>query len=83
MNEIEKASSVVENLNGRVRRFLRNHIHVSQEILELFRFIINSSVFERSRCAHRHGKSPSEVLHDKPHQHWLELLGYKLFKQAA
>jgi len=83
MNEIEKASSVVENLNGRVRKFLRNHIHVSQEMLELFRFIINSSVFERSRCAHRHGKSPSEVLHDKPHQHWLELLGYKLFKQAA
>lgn len=83
MNEIEKASSVVENLNGRVRKFLRSHIHVSQEMLDLFRFIINSSVFNRSRCEHRHGKSPSEVLNDKPHQHWLELLGYKLFKQAA
>lgn len=83
MNEIEKASSVVENLNGRVRKFLRSHINVSQEMLELFRFIINSSVFNRSRCKHRHGKSPSEVLNDKPHQHWLELLGYKLFKQAA
>ena len=83
MDEIEKASSVVENLNGRVRKFLMNHIHVSQEVLDLLRLIINHREFERSRCEHRQGKSPAQVLHQKNHKHWLEMLGYTLFKQAA
>jgi hypothetical protein len=83
MEEIEKASSVVENLNGRIRKFLINHIHVSQPVLNLFRFIINHREFQRSRCAHRDGLSPSQVLHNQSHNHWLEMLGYKLFKQAA
>ena len=83
MNEIEKASSVVENLNGRIRKFLMNHIHVSQDILDLLRLVINHREFERSRCEHRQGKSPSQVLHKQDHKHWLEMLGYKLFKQAA
>ncbi len=83
MNEIEKASSVVENLNGRIRKFLMNHIHVSQDVLDLLRLIINHREFERSRCEHRQGKSPAQVLHEHDHPHWLEMLGYKLFKQAA
>jgi hypothetical protein len=83
MNEIEKASSVVENLNGRIRKFLMNHVHVSQDVLELLRLIINHREFERSRCEHRQGKSPAQVLHEQNHPHWLEMLGYKLFKQAA
>ena len=83
MNDIEKASSVVENLNGRIRKFLRNHIHVSQGQLDLLRFIMNHTPFERSRCEHRHRKSPSEVLHGKDHKHWLEMLGYKIFKLVA
>lgn len=83
IESIEKASSVVENLNGRIRKHLRNHIHLSQETLDLFRFIINHKEFQRSRASHRIGKSPSEILHKQPHQHWLEMLGYKLFKQAA
>lgn len=83
MNEIEKASSVVENLNGRIRKFLNNHIHVGQGMLDLLRFILNHREFERSRCEHRQGKSPAEVLYEKQHDHWLEMLGYKLFKQAA
>jgi hypothetical protein len=83
MNEIDKASSVVENLNGRIRKYLINHIHVSQPMLDLLRFALNHTVFNRSRCEHRHKKSPSEVLHQSKHQHWLEMLGYKLFKQAA
>jgi hypothetical protein len=83
MDDIEKASSVVENLNGRIRKFLINHIHVNQKSLDLLRFILNHREFERSRCQHRQGKSPAEVLHGQAHAHWLELLGYKLFNQAA
>ena len=83
MHDIEKASSVVENLNGRIRKFLMNHIHVSQDVLDLLRLIINHREFERSRCQHRHRKSPAQVLYEHEHPHWLEMLGYKLFKQAA
>ena len=83
MNEIEKASSVVENLNGRIRKFLMNHIHVSQDVLDLLRLIINHREFERSRCEQRQGKRPAQVLHEQDHRHWLEMLGYKLFKQTA
>jgi len=83
IESIEKASSVVENLNGRIRKHLRNHLHLNQETLDLFRFIINHKEFQRSRASHRVGKSPSEILHKQTHQHWIEMLGYKLFKQAA
>ena len=83
MDDIEKASSVVENLNGRVRRYLINHVHVSQAQLDLLRFIMNHSPFMRSRCKHRHGKSPAEVLYAKKHSHWLEMLGYTPVQQAA
>ena len=83
MDEVEKASSVVENLNGRIRKFLINHVHVSQELLDLLRFVMNHTEFSRSRCEHREGKSPAQVMNDAQHPHWLELLGYDLFKKAA
>ena len=83
IDSIEKASSVVENLNGRIRKHLRNHVHLNQETLNLFRFIINHKAFQRSRVNHRTGKTPSEILNQQTHQHWLEMLGYKLFRQAA
>jgi len=31
----------------------------------------------------RVGKSPKELLTGKSHDHWLELLGHKLFKQGS
>ena len=83
MNGIDKASSLVENFNGRVRKFIRNHRHVSQELLGFLRFTMNHTPFLRSRRPHREGKSPAEILFDHDHQHWLEILGYKLFKNTA
>ena len=44
---------------------------------------MNHTRFERSRCIHRHRKSPAEVMYGKEHPHWLEMLGYKTFKMAA
>jgi hypothetical protein len=35
----------------------------------------------RSSRPERIGKSPKELLNGKPHDHWLELLGYSLFKR--
>ena len=35
----------------------------------------------RSEYAERVGKSPTELLTGKQHQHWLEMLGFQLFKK--
>ena len=83
LDSTERTSSMVENLNGRVRR----HIYYRQEIghgyLDLLRFYFNHKKIDRSTRAQRHGKSPAEVLRGKPHSHWLELLGFERFKRAA
>ena len=39
--------------------------------------------FLRSEKQHRVGKTPTEILTGKPHQHWLEMLGFERFKRAA
>ena len=83
MDSIEKTSSLVENLNGRIRRFMQGHVTATQETLELLRFILNNSRFNRSRREHRVGKSPAEILYNQEQPHWLEMLGYTMFKQAA
>ncbi len=37
----------------------------------------------RSEHPEREGKSPTELLTGKPHAHWLELLGFDLFRKPA
>lgn len=79
----ERTSSMIENLNGRVRK----HLHYRQEsdhgFLDLLRFYLNHTPFNRSTRAERHKKSPAEILSGKPHPHWLEMLGYTRFKRAV
>jgi len=31
----------------------------------------------------RKGKTPTEILTGKPHEHWLQMLGFQRFKKAA
>lgn len=74
-----RASSLVENLNGRLRCcfFLRRQL--SQRYLDLLRFYFNHHRLERSRCPHRAGQTPWQVLSGRAHPHWLEMLGHRLF----
>jgi hypothetical protein len=74
-----RASSLVENLNGRLRCcfFLRRQI--SQPYLDLLRFYLNHHRFARSQRPERVGKSPYELLTGQTHPYWLELLGYQTF----
>ncbi|MDJ0590074.1 MAG: hypothetical protein QNJ72_08790 [Pleurocapsa sp. MO_226.B13] len=37
----------------------------------------------RSEHPEREGKSPTELLTGESHSHWLELLGFDLFRQPA
>ena len=81
--EVVRASSLVENLNSRLRKYLFLRREVSQGDLELLRFYLNHRRFERSAREERVGKSPAELLSGEDHPHWLEMLGYTRFRQAA
>ena len=75
MDDTPRASSLVENLNSRLRKYFFLRRHLSERYLSLLQFCLNHRTFLRSRRAHRVGKSPSELLIGRPHAHWLELLG--------
>ena len=78
-----RCSSMIENFNSRLRPYLDERKQVTNRQLTLYQFILNHRPFQRSFHPHLVGKSPAEALTGKPHLHWLELLGYQRFQQAA
>jgi hypothetical protein len=72
-----RSSSLVENLNSRLRNCLtlRRHLNGSRAWLGLLQFFFNHRRFMRSRCSERLGKSPREAMTGEDHPHWLTLLG--------
>jgi hypothetical protein len=78
MGQTPRASSIVENLNSRLRNYFFLRRQIGNEYLDLLRFFLNHHRFRRSRCPQRAGKSPAELLTGVPQPHWLELLGYPL-----
>lgn len=77
MKRTPRSSSMVENLNSRVRVCLTNrrHLNGGRAWLGLLQFVLNHRRFVRSRCAERTGRSPRELMSGQPHEHWLALLG--------
>lgn len=75
-----RASSIVENVNSRLRNYFFLRKTLGQNYLGMLQFFFNHRRFPRSRCPERVGKSPRELLTGYKHPHWLELLGYTLFK---
>ncbi|HEY6923351.1 MAG TPA: hypothetical protein VI653_07780 [Steroidobacteraceae bacterium] len=77
-----RASSLVENLNSR----LRNHFFLRRTLgpayLDLLQFFLNHRPLERSDRPERTGKTPAELLTGRVHPHWLEMLGYIRFARA-
>jgi len=82
MKRTPRASSLVENLNSRLRNyfFLRKQLNASY--LGLLQFFLNHRTFLRSDIPERVGKSPKQLMTGQSHPHWLELLGFTLFKRA-
>jgi hypothetical protein len=76
-----RASSLVENLNSRLRNYFFLRRHLGPDYLALLQFFINHRRFVRSQRPERAGKSPAELLSGSPHPHWLEMLGYKRFSR--
>ena len=71
MSHTPWSSSLVENLNSR----LRDYFTLGRSYLDLLRFFLNHRRFIRSQRAERTGHSPRELLIGESHSHWLTLLG--------
>ena len=78
-----RANSLVENLNSRLRTYFTLRRELGNEYLSFLQFFLNHRKFMRSEYAERVGKSPAELLTGEKHKHWLEMLGFELFKRAA
>jgi hypothetical protein len=76
---VVRASSVIENLNSRLRNYFFLRRHLDTHALTLLQFFLNHRRFLRSEHPQRVEKSPTELLTRQPHPHWLELLGYQRF----
>jgi hypothetical protein len=79
--QVVRASSVIENLNSRLRNYFSLRRHVGPEYLVVLQFFLNHRRFLRSEHRERVGKSPAELLTGQEHPHWLEMLGYQRFSR--
>jgi hypothetical protein len=76
---VVRASSLVENLNSRLRNYFFLRRQLGENYLVLLQYFLNHRRYLRSEHPHRVDKSPTELLTGEPHRHWLELLGYTRF----
>jgi hypothetical protein len=81
-DRVVRASSLVENLNSRLRSYFFLRRHLGKDYLTLLQFFLNHRRYLRSQDPSRVGKSPAELLTGEPHAHWLELLGYTRFSRS-
>ena len=82
MKQTPRASSLVENLNSRLRNYFFLRRQLGPQYLDLLKFFLNHRTFMRSECPERVGKSPTALMTGQKHPHWLELLGFERFQHA-
>jgi hypothetical protein len=80
-DHVVRASSVIENINSRLRSYFFLRRHLGPDSLALLQFFLNHRRFQRSEHPERVAKSPAELLSGQSHRHWLELLGYTRFSR--
>jgi hypothetical protein len=80
---LHRASSLVENLNSRLRNYFFLRRDIGPSYLELLRFFLNHRPYLRSAKPERRGKTPAQLLTGQDHPHWLEMLGFRRFRRAA
>lgn len=72
LNGIKRASSMVENLNGRLRRYMNLKRIIPERFLTLLKVYFNTRPYRRSRKKEREGKSPLELLTGQKHPDFYE-----------
>jgi len=83
LGQVVRASSIIENLNSRLRSYFFLRRELGPEYLELLRFFLNHHRFQRSRRNERTGRSPIEILTGEAWPHWLDVLGFAPFASLA
>jgi hypothetical protein len=73
---VVRASSIIENINSRLRNYFFLRREIGAGYLELLQFFLNHRRFLRSEHPERVDKSPAELLTGQSHPHWLEMLGH-------
>jgi len=81
MSDVPRASSLVENLNSRLRNYFFLRRRIRNDYLDMLRFFLNHHQYARSDRTERVGKSPAELLSGNSHPYWLELLGFERFRR--
>lgn len=80
---VVRASSAIENFNSRLRNYFFLRKQIGNDYLDLLRFYLNHQSFLASDDPRRAGRSPAEIMLNEKQPHWLEQLGFELFKRAA
>ena len=73
---VVRASSIIENINSRSRKYFFLRHQLGPDYLVLLQFFLNHRRFPCSDHPQRRGKSPAQLLTGQAHPHWLEMLGY-------
>ena len=76
LSRTNRASSMVENLNSRIRVYMNLKRTVPDSFFVLLKVYLNTRKYKRSRVKERIGKSPLELLTGKQWPEFLEILGY-------
>ena len=71
-----RCSSMVENFNSRLRPYLDKRRFITPKRLALILFYLNHKPFARSKHERLVNKTPAESLTGKPHEPWLNMLGF-------
>ena len=77
-----RATSLVENLNSRLRSFFFLRRQLGPDYLTLLQFFLNHRRLMRSECPERAGSSAAEILTGQPLPPWLNMLGYSRFQRT-
>lgn len=71
---IKRASSLVENLNGRLRRYMNLKRMIPEKFLTLLKVYFNTKKYRRSRRAEHVGKSPLELMTGQEHPDFYDIV---------
>ena len=76
LDHTKRASSLVENLNSRIRVYMNLKRMVPEKYFILLKVYFNTRKYHRSRVPERIGKSPLELMTGQEYPEFLEALGY-------